>query len=203
MKKLHSFFLFIFLCSVLLLPAKAEARKETLQEKLKMNTTPTGMLKCSEIFSICAEGPKNIIPVVFPIPTSEPTKPVTPTPTTRPRPPSLDSDAIFTLINDHRKNIGLPVFEKEERLCKLAESRGPELYEEIYVTGDIHGGFRDRLIPYWMTENMVSQPTVESAFAWWMRSSLHRSAIEGDYKYSCGTCYGNSCAQLFTNYLPK
>lgn len=119
------------------------------------------------------------------------------------KPPSLNSDLIFEMINNHRVRLGLQPFEKEERLCALARERGPELYDEIFVTGNIHGGFNERNLPWWITENMKYGASEEAVFNWWLGSSIHRKAIEGDFVYSCGECYGNSCAQLFTSYTPK
>ncbi len=119
------------------------------------------------------------------------------------KPPSLDSEKLFVMINDHRAKLGLPAFEKDEKLCQLARERGPELYDEIFKYGNIHGGLYGRNLPYWVTENMKYGPSEEEAFNWWLNSPIHRKAIESKAKYSCGECYGNSCAQLFTSYVPK
>lgn len=153
-------------------------------------------------------------------PTTTPTKPAepsaTPTPTrtllpisltsTTPAPPpahSLNSDTILSLINAHRATKSLPPFQKEEKLCALAQSRGPELYNEIFVTKNVHAGFYSRKLPYWITENMAHYGSEEIIVKWWLGSGIHRRAIEGNYTYSCGACYGNSCAQMFTSYTPK
>lgn len=119
------------------------------------------------------------------------------------KPASLNPELLFVMINNHRASIGKPAYEKDEKLCSLAVSRGPELYDEIFVNYNVHAGLTSRNLPYWITENMAHYDTEEKVFNWWMNSSLHRSAIEGDFKYSCGECYGNSCAQLFTSWVPK
>lgn len=119
------------------------------------------------------------------------------------KPTSLNSEILFALINNHRQSIGKTPFEKDERLCSLARERGPELYDEIFVTHNVHAGLERRNLPYWITENMAHYPTEEQVFNWWMGSTIHRRAIEGDYKYSCGECYGKSCAQLFTSFIAK
>ncbi len=116
---------------------------------------------------------------------------------------SLNPDRILQLINDHRKTKNLPPFEKDPALCKIAESRAPELYNEIYVTGDIHAGFRKRSFPFWITENMASYGSETANVNWWLNSPIHRSAIEGNSLFSCGACSGGSCVQLFTSYIPK
>lgn len=119
------------------------------------------------------------------------------------QPTSLNSEIIFAMINDYRKSKSLAPFEKDAQLCSLAQLRAPELYNEIFVTGHIHEGFYSRNIPYWITENMASYPTEEFMVKWWLNSPIHRSAIEGNYTYSCGACSGTSCTQLFTSYVPK
>jgi|GEM_PF-4045529 len=117
--------------------------------------------------------------------------------------PSLDADRIFTMINNYRADLGLSPYVKEEKLCSLARERGPELYDEIFVNGNIHGGLYDRDLPWWITENMKYGGSEESVFHWWLSSPIHRKAIEGDFTLSCGECFGNSCVQLFTSYTPK
>lgn len=125
-----------------------------------------------------------------------------------PQPPSsneprLNSDLIFQMINDHRTKMGLTPFEKDAKLCSLAEHRRAQLHNEIFGSGYVHQGLREMNLPYWITENMAGYGSEQANFNWWLRSSLHRSAIEGNYKYSCGACDKITCAQLFTSYIPK
>ncbi len=134
--------------------------------------------------------------------TVEPTA-TTSVPSTAEKPPSLNSDLLLEMINNHRSTIGKPAYQKEDKLCSLAQERGPELYDEVFNTGNVHGGLYARNLPYWITENMKHGPNESDVFNWWMGSSIHRKAIEGDFTYSCGECYGNTCAQLFTSYQPK
>lgn len=119
------------------------------------------------------------------------------------KPASLNPDIILGLINKHRSDIGLPSFEKDANLCKLAVERGPEAYNEAYKTGAIHAGLYARNLPYWVTENMKYGTNENSAVEWWLTSSIHKKAIESNARYSCGECYGDVCIQLFTNYVPK
>lgn len=116
---------------------------------------------------------------------------------------SLDAQKVFELINQHRQKIGLPIFQKDENLCQIAQSREPELYNEIFVTGNMHSGLYNRNLPFWVTENLKYGGTEEQTINWWLGSPIHRSAIEGNYTYSCGACFGATCVQLFTNYTPK
>lgn len=116
--------------------------------------------------------------------------------------PSLSSDLIFQMINDHRASLSLPAFEKEAKLCEIAQYRAPQLQEEV-ANGTIHKGFYDMNLPFWATENMAYYQSEQQNMNFWLGSYIHRSAIEGDYKYSCGSCSGNACVQIFTNYIPK
>jgi len=118
------------------------------------------------------------------------------------KPPSHNPDLLMQMINDHRKNMGLPEFQKEDRLCALAKERGPELPGEA-ASGAIHAGFNARNLPYWITENMKYGGSEQDMFNWWLNSAIHRRAIEGDSQYSCGECYGDACIQLFTSYVAK
>jgi len=116
---------------------------------------------------------------------------------------SLNPDIILNLINNYRKKISLPPFEKEENLCKIAKDRGPEINNEIFVTGNFHEGIRERNFPYFVTENLIYQDNEQDALNWWLNSPIHKRAIEGNSKYSCGECFGLVCSQLFTSYIPK
>ena len=167
--------------------------------------------------SVSADNADCVKGVSVRVPTATPTPTFTPIPTQTPatvqstettaeqtdKPASLNADLIFEMINNHRAALNLPPFQKDDQLCALAKERGPELYDEIFVTHNIHGGFYSRNLPYWITENMKYGDSEENVFNWWLSSSIHRKAIEGNFTYSCGECYGNSCAQLFTSYQPK
>lgn len=115
----------------------------------------------------------------------------------------LNADALFSMVNQYRSQIGLTPFEKNEKLAQVAQSRGPELHNEIYGGMGMHSGFFKKNLPYLATENMISQNTEEAALQWWLRSSVHRGAIAGDYKYAAAVCAGFDCAMIFTNLAPK
>lgn len=117
----------------------------------------------------------------------------------------LSPEVIFSMVNQIRVNAGLAPFEKDDRLCALANERAPELYNEIYVNGNMHAGLarRQSSIPYWVTENMISQQTEQQAVNWWMNSPVHRSAIMGSYTHACVSCSGNNCAMLFSSFVSK
>jgi len=141
-------------------------------------------------------------------PTTIPTHTPIPIPTVAPYIPatasgSLNAQIIFDKINEHRKNMGFSAFEKNDYLCKVAQDRIPDLLDEVAGKKYIHQGLYDKNLPYWITENMAYYPTEDLIFKWWLKSNLHRRAIEGVYKYSCGACNGIICIQLFTSFIPR
>lgn len=115
----------------------------------------------------------------------------------------LNPQIIFDLINKHRIKFGLPAFEKDENLCRITNSRAPEIYKEIFVSKNMHQGIRKRNFPYFITENLIYAQSEEKALKWWLNSPIHKRTILGDSKFSCGDCIGQTCVQLFTSYLPK
>ncbi|HVZ58826.1 MAG TPA: CAP domain-containing protein [Patescibacteria group bacterium] len=115
----------------------------------------------------------------------------------------LDADVIFNLVNTTRAQYGLPAFQKDDRICAIAQSRTSEINNEIWVTHTMHAGFYARNLPYRATENLISMQTEEQAVDWWMHSPVHRAALLGNWKYACVACSGNSCSMIFTNFEPK
>lgn len=116
---------------------------------------------------------------------------------------SLNPEVIFELINNYRKSIGLSPFEKEPKLCQIAKERSTEINNEILVTGNLHNGLYSRNLNFWVTENLIYAENEQYAMNWWLNSPIHRQAITGNSRYSCGECNGNSCSQLFSSYTPK
>jgi uncharacterized protein YkwD len=116
---------------------------------------------------------------------------------------SLDADLIFELVNQLRSKAGLTIFEKDPQACELAQSRAPQLFNEIVVSGNMHAGLYNRDLPYFVTENIIYMQTEQQAIDWWLSSRVHRSQLYGDFKYSCVACLDHSCTQIFTNHTPK
>lgn len=115
---------------------------------------------------------------------------------------TLDSDKIFELINQYRASIGLAPFEKDEKVCELAQTRSTEIAGEL-TNGTLHSGLYGRNLPYWIFENAKVGSNEEGTVAWWLSSPIHHESIAGDYKFSCVKCTGSNCSQLFTNFSPK
>lgn len=116
---------------------------------------------------------------------------------------TLSADLIFELVNRHRAAINLFQLEHEPRVCAVAEARRESLYSEINITHTMHSGFYAMNLPYWATENMIYMQNEEQSVAWWLASPIHRSAVDGNYKYACGVCQGRACNMVFTNFDPK
>lgn len=137
-----------------------------------------------------------------PSPTDEPTSLATPSSSPALTQTGLKAGVLFDLINQHRSKLGLPSFEKEDKICALAQSRAPQLEAE-FASGRLHSGFYNKHLPYRASENVIQMKTEEQALNWWLHSPVHRAAIEGDYQYSCISCSGSSCSEVFTSFSPK
>lgn len=133
---------------------------------------------------------------------TSPTQPQTSVSQTHSPSGELNTETIFNLINDHRRAIGLAPFEKDQKLCDIAISRIPELPQEA-ASGNYHHGLYARALPYWITENMKYGSDEAGTVIWWLNSPIHRAAMEGDYRYSCGASVGDIAIELFTNWSPK
>lgn len=167
---------------------KAEAREALIKEEIKIISS----LKPSSTPSTSPS----------PTPSATPIASVKPVSSQQLSNGGLNADKLFAMSNSHRQSKGLAPFEKEDRMCQLAVSRAPEIAQEI-ASGRMHSGLKSRNLPYWHSENIISMRSEEEAFRWWINDYIHKIQIEGDYKYSCVACFGNSCAQEFTNFIPK
>lgn len=115
---------------------------------------------------------------------------------------TLDSDKIFDLVNQYRANQGLPPFEKDDKVCELAQIRSAELTHEL-SNGTVHSGLYNRNLPYWIFENAKVGSNEEGTVAWWLTSAVHHQSIVSYYKFSCVKCMGSVCSELFTSFSPK
>lgn len=115
----------------------------------------------------------------------------------------LDAEVVFVMVNAHRAQLGLPPFQKSDDLAQIAQSRTPELQGEMYGGSGLHAGFRRKNLPYFATENIISQNTETDAINWWLNSSIHRRALEGNYEYASVACEGKNCAMIFSSFTPK
>lgn len=113
---------------------------------------------------------------------------------------SLQADVIFELVNAHRTNIGLAAVQKDERVMQVAISREPELFDEIFVNGNMHAGFYARNLSYKASEIVIYFNTEEGAVNWWLNSPVHRSIIENaSYTHAGIGCAGKACSMIFAS----
>jgi hypothetical protein len=132
-------------------------------------------------------------------PTPMPTSSLTPTPTVAVAQSSDDSEKLFNMINDYRKENSLPAYEKSDRLCKIANERAPAIAGEL-ARGAIHEGFYNGNYGYPnVIENAVAYGNIDQNFYWWKKSSVHRrNMLSSTYKYSCVGCSNGNCVQIFS-----
>lgn len=199
------------------LTESAKITKTPVEELLTASTpSPTALAQAKKVSDAIPKPKSTVEPTTKPTqkPTASPsTKPTessspTPVPTSIPSSSSelntggLNADKIFELVNNYRSSKSLPPVQKDDRVCEVARSRAPEVGAEI-SGGYMHKGIRARNLPYFNSEIIISMRSEEAAVNWWISDYIHRVQMEGDYKYSCAACSGNSCVQEFTNFLPK
>ena len=114
----------------------------------------------------------------------------------------LNADVLFSMSNTYRAGLGLPAFQKDERICSLAAQRAPEISAEI-SGGHMHSGKDSHNFPYWFTENIIEFRTEAEAFNWWINDYIHRVQIVAANTHSCVACSGNACTQEFTSFQAK
>lgn len=119
---------------------------------------------------------------------------------------ALNPDKLFDLVNGHRTSIGLVAVQRDDRLMAIARERAPELFDEIFVNGNMHAGFntREASLPYFATENMIYYNNEEGALNWWLNSAVHRGTIQNPtYTHAGIACEGKSCAMIYSAFVPK
>ncbi len=111
---------------------------------------------------------------------------------------TLNSDVIFNLVNQHRISIGLQPVERNESIMQIAKERAPELFDEIFVNGNMHAGFYAKNLSYPSSEIIIYYNTEEGAVQWWLNSPIHRGIIQNASYTKAGiACSGKSCSMIF------
>lgn len=114
---------------------------------------------------------------------------------------ALNPDVLFNLVNQHRSAIGLSQVQKEDRVMQVAQDRAPELFDEIFVNGNMHAGFNARQLPYHSSEIIIYYNTEEGAMQWWLHSPVHKGIIQdGSYTHAGIACSGKSCTMIFASF---
>lgn len=117
---------------------------------------------------------------------------------------NLNAEILLNLVNEHRVKIGIAPLQKDDSLMQLASGRTSQLFDEIFVNGNMHAGFRALNLSYYATENIIYNRTEQGAFNWWLSSGVHRAAIQNPQHTHTGiACSGKTCAQIFTSFQPR
>ncbi len=116
---------------------------------------------------------------------------------------SLNADVLFDLVNQHRTSIGKPPVQRDDRLMQVAQSRAPEIFDEIFVNRNMHAGFNARNLPYWASEIIIYYHNEEGALNWWLHSPIHRPILEGEWTSAGIGCEGKACAMIYSNFVAK
>ncbi len=110
----------------------------------------------------------------------------------------LSSDRLWTLINEYRVEKGLSPFIKDQRLCKISDSRVVDILED-YSHDKLYSDdkyTRD----YAYSENIDISWTEEESVRDWSDSPSHRKALEGSWIYSCISTKQKSTVQIFSSF---
>lgn len=111
----------------------------------------------------------------------------------------INQKELWEIIQRYRMDIGKPVFIEDPRLCALADERVQEIKIE----------FKHRLTESkYNTEYSKSEILLGCEFYCnsfialdtWLNSPPHKSAIDGDWKYSCLRCSSGYCVQIFSSF---
>lgn len=119
---------------------------------------------------------------------------------------SLNADLLYQLVNDHRVKLGLAALQKDDNLMNMAKERAPELFDEIFVNGNMHAGFYQRAnsYAYYLTENIIYNHSEAGALNWWLGSPIHRAALENpSHTFTGIACSGMTCSMVYTHFQPK
>lgn len=116
----------------------------------------------------------------------------------------LNSDKLWSLIEEWRTKEGLPAYIKDQRICDIANNRILEVDKEIKENAP-HKGFVDAVKDFPIrggsfSENIVGAGSEEEALDKWLRSASHSAALRKSYTYSCISTKGPYAIQEFANF---
>lgn len=113
-----------------------------------------------------------------------------------------NSDRLFDLINNWRKENNLSEYIVDNELCSFAKTRVKEIKENYG-----HEEFMKRFsnTSYEISENLSTGSLInlqeEHILIGWLKSSKHKEALEREYSKSCLVCDNDKdnfyCVQLF------
>lgn len=121
----------------------------------------------------------------------------TPTPTPF---SGLDSDKLWSLVQNWRIKNNLQPYTKDQRLCDIANKRLAEIPNDWS-----HNGFYKYIYNYpkntYFGENLARGYTVEdTTLQDWLFSPEHRKNLNYNFRYSCIETQGTYAVQEFANF---
>lgn len=111
----------------------------------------------------------------------------------------LDSNKLWSLVNEHRIKLGLKPFIKDQRLCEIANIRSIDIQKDYSHDQFIPRLPKDSLNQIY-SENIVSAINEDLALKGWLVSTPHRKAIDGNWTYSCIATNGSFAVQIFSSF---
>lgn len=108
----------------------------------------------------------------------------------------LDSNVLWSLVQNWRSSQGLQPYIKDQRLCAIAEDRvstSPHDHTGLYQK---YGNY-----PYVIQENIVwSYPTEQASLNGWIGSPAHHATLIAPYADSCIACLQQECIEIFSSF---
>lgn len=115
---------------------------------------------------------------------------------------NLNENIIFEKVNNWREANGYPRYIKDERACKIAETRIGEV--KLNWSHEDFKGYRwTNICPNGclLGENLARDfPNEIIMIRWWIESPLHRRNLEESFEGSCVKCSGTICVHIFVRY---
>lgn len=108
---------------------------------------------------------------------------------------SIDADKTWDLIQDWRGQNNLKPFEKNEKLCKIAETVAYYGYENKSSLNDKFWDYPSKI-----TQNAsYGSDSPEQILNDWTQTDENLNILNKDWKYSCLVCHYDDCVQIYSN----
>lgn len=110
--------------------------------------------------------------------------------------PRLNTDNLWSLIENWRQSKGLKPYIKDQRLCDIASDRVDDF---DYNHSGLYAKYSN--YPYVISENLVWNSADETAaLDQWLNSPTHLENLEKPYTHSCIACVNRYCVQIFSSF---
>lgn len=108
---------------------------------------------------------------------------------------SIDANQTWELIQSWRTQNNLKPFEKNDKLCKVAET-------VAYYGNEDKSSLNDKFwdYPYKIGQNAsYDSDSPQQILEDWTHSDENKNILSQDWKYSCLVCHNNDCVQIYSN----